>query len=229
MAIGDLWRWGQHSAADQADLARFWRQVSRWLVTDVPDAVELRVIPATARQGVELRVTAKDREFRPLEIATVRITLRRIETGHDDKAAPTSKEGFKQAVLTAEPSTEVPGRYVANFTPRDTGGYLAVAEVSDRTGRGVGRAEAGWVHDPAADEFRSLAPNLELLRELSRRTGGAMIDRTELAGLAERLAHAPAPVTEIHSQPLWHNPWMFAAVLGCFLAEWAWRRWKGLP
>lgn len=229
VAVGDLWRWGQHSPADQADLARFWRQVSRWLVTDVPAPVELRVLPATAHRGVELRVTARDREFRPLEIATVRITLRRIETGHEDKTSSAEKDGFKQAVLTAEPSPDAPGRYVANFTPRATGGYLATAEVTDRSGRVAGRAEAGWVHDPAADEFRSLAPNRELLRELTRRTGGAMIERADLAGLAERLSKAPAPITEIHSQPLWHNPWMFAAVLGCFLVEWAWRRWKGLP
>ena len=112
---------------------------------------------------------------------------------------------------------------------REAGGYLATAEVTDHAGKLIGRADAGWVHDPAAEEFKSIVPNRTLLEELTRQTGGAMVTRAELAGLADRLARAPAPITETWSRPLWHNPLMFAVVLGCFLAEWAWRRWKGLP
>ncbi|MEO6002350.1 MAG: glutamine amidotransferase [Opitutus sp.] len=229
IGIGDLWRWGQHDANDQADLARFWRQVSRWLVTDVPAQVEIRVIPAAEGTGVDLRVTAKDRAFRPLELATAQITVRRIESTTDLTAATASTSVFKQATLSAEPSSEAPGRYVAPFTARDPGAYLATVEVKDRAGLVVGRAETGWVHDPLAEEFRSITPNRALLQEITRRTGGALIEETDLNGLADRLAQAPAPITETASRSLWHNPWMFAAVLGCFLAEWAWRRWRGLP
>jgi uncharacterized membrane protein len=233
LSIGDLWRWGMASPDEQADLARFWRQMSRWLVTDVPALVELRAIPSTS-SGVELRVTARDREFRPLELATARITIRRqtsvvIPPTTNSSLPPTASVGFQQATLPAEPSPEVAGRYLANFTAREPGAYLATAEVLDRTGKLIGRAEAGWVHDPAADEFRSIAPNRALLEELARRTGGEVLRPNELDHLAERLARSPAPVMESWSRPIWHNPWFFAAVLGCFLAEWAWRRLKGLP
>ena len=231
LGLGDLWRWGMSGAAEQADLARFWRQVTRWLVTDVPAPVELRVVPASGNTGVELRVTARDADHRPLDLATTRITVRRIAPRSAalqpaPSAAPTT---FTQATLPGEPARDAPGRYTANFTARDPGGYLATAEVIDRTGKLIGRAEAGWVHDPAAEEFRSIIPNRALLEELARRTGGAVIVSNELAQLADRLARAPAPVMETWSRPLWHNAWIFAAVLGCFLAEWAWRRWKGLP
>jgi len=30
MAVGDMWRWGLHGEKEQADLARFWRQLARW-------------------------------------------------------------------------------------------------------------------------------------------------------------------------------------------------------
>ena len=229
LGVGDLWRWGQQGASEQADLARFWRQVSRWLVTDVPSPVELRVNPATADVGVELRVTAKDTEYRPLDLATTRITVKRVDAEPAANPSDDSDNSFKQAVLTAEPSGESPGRYVANFKAREAGAYLATAEVTDRAGKLIGKAEAGWVHDPAAEEFKSIVPNRGLLEELARRTGGAMVDRAALANLPERLARAPAPITETWSRPIWHNPLMFAAVLGCFLAEWAWRRWRGLP
>ena len=229
--MGDLWRWGQQGADAQEDLARFWRQVSRWLVTDVPAAIELRVVQAPGASGVELRVSARDREYRPLELANPKITVRRVDASSeaDANSAPGAGEGFKQAVLRAEPSPDVAGRYVVNFTAREAGGYLATVEVTDQAGRLVGRAEAGWVHDPAAEEFSSIRPNGALLDELARRTGGAVINAADLGALAERLVRAPAPITETWSRPLWHNPWVFAAVLGCFVAEWGWRRWRGLP
>src|SRR5690606_16216545 len=155
----------------------------------------------------------RDAEFRPLELATTRITVKRVD------ASPTTGDaengnGFSQAVLPAEPSADAPGRYVANFVAREAGGYLATAEVTDRAGKLIGRAEAGWVHDPAAEEFKSIVPNRALLEELTRQTGGSMVTRAELAGLTERLARAPAPITEAWSRPLWHNPRMFAVVLG---------------
>jgi uncharacterized membrane protein len=247
VGVGDLWRWGLRGANEQADLARFWRQLSRWLVTDVPAPVELRVVSAIGQPGMELRVTAREPDYRPLESARVRVTVQRTEgvPGRDGEgsrlASPASArdalaatdpgerpEGFQQAVLTAEPASESPGRYTAAFAARDAGAYLATAEVHDRAGRLIGRAEAGWVHDPAADEFQSLVPNRALLEELARRTGGAIIEPSDLGQIVKRLSSAPAPIMETTSRPLWHNGWVFLAVLGCFLGEWAWRRWRRL-
>jgi hypothetical protein len=34
---------------------------------------------------------------------------------------------------------------------------------------------------------------------------------------------------ETWTDPLWHKPVVFLLVLGCFLAEWGIRRWKGMP
>jgi hypothetical protein len=101
--------------------------------------------------------------------------------------------------------------------------------VKDRSGAVIGRAEAGWVNDPAAEEFRSLVPNRPLLEELARQTGGSIVDADALDQLALQLERAPAPLMELTSRPLWHNPWVFLVVMGCFIGEWAWRRWRGLP
>ncbi len=236
LAVGDLWLWGMKGESEHADLDRFWRQLARWLVTDVPAPVELRVTPAAEQAGgMTLTVTARDKEYKPLDLANVHLTVRRVGAAPKDPAATTPGPGasaepaFTQVVLPAEPVADAPGKFAATFAPRDAGAYLADAEVTDRAGNVLGHAQGGWVNDPAADEFSNLAPNRTLLEELARRTGGEVIPWTSLGSLAAKLARMPAPITEDISEPLWQQGWVFLAVLACFLAEWGWRRWKGLP
>jgi uncharacterized membrane protein len=223
MPVGDLWRWGMLGETERADLEKFWRQLSRWLVSNVPSRVTLRAEPSAEDGRVRLRVTARDAEYRPLESGTVRVTLRRI-------AAPGQKsDGFSQATVQADPVPDQPGVFSAAFNASDAGAYLAEAEVLDSLNKPVGRAEAGWVNDPASAEFQSLEPNWTLLAELARRTGGEVLTLDALRGVAERLSQRPAPAEEVWSYPVWHRSGIFLLVLACFLTEWGWRRWKGLP
>lgn len=227
LTLGDLWRWGLRGDPEQADLARLWRQVARWLVTDSPPPVALAVEPGpdAATGGVRLRATVRDRSFRPADLATVRLTVRRIHSS----VTTTTREGFRSGTLQVEPIAGEAGQFGAVFAGRDAGAYLARAEAVSPSGEWLGRAEAGWVSDPAAEEFRSLTPNRDLLEELARRTSGAVVAAENIAGLVARLPSRPAPVHELASRPIWHTPWVFALVLGCLAAEWIWRRWRGLP
>ncbi len=227
LTLANLWDWGMQGEAEMADMARFWRQLARWLVTDVPAPVEIRAEPAAEEAGgMTLRVTARDQEFRPLDLASVKINVKRVGTEPAKKdAAP----AFTEVTLPAEPVADAPGQFTATFAPRDAGAYLAEVAVTDRAGQVIGKAQAGWISDPAADEFRTLAPNRALLEELARRTGGEVVAWSGLDALAKKMAQAPAPVTEQWTLPLWQQSAVFLAVLACFLAEWGWRRWKGLP
>ncbi len=228
VAVGDLWRWGLHDATGQADLARFWRQLSRWLVTDVPQRVDLAITPdATAPEAMRLRVNVRDEAYRPLDLARVVLTIEHVP-GTGDPA----QNAFTSVELTAEPEVDAPGRYTARFTARDPGGYRVTAAVTDRAGKLIGTDVGGWVNDPLTAEFASLEPNTTLLNALAARTGGQVIqldDEAALGALADTLARSPAPITESRSSPLWHNGFVFILMLGCWLAEWGWRRWKGLP
>jgi hypothetical protein len=102
-------------------------------------------------------------------------------------------------------------------------------EVTDADGAVLGTAEAGWVLDPAADEFRSLEPNRNLLENLAQKTGGQVLGFSQLGQLTDLLSRNPAPVTETFTSPLWQKSWWFLLILSCFLAEWAVRRLRGLP
>jgi len=70
-----------------------------------------------------------------------------------------------------------PGLYQASYVPRQTGGYQATARVTSDKGADLGRAMAGWSTDLAAAEFRSLTPNVALLEDLARKTGGEVVAR----------------------------------------------------
>ena len=224
LTVGDLWRWGLAGEAEQLDLARFWRQISRWLVTEVPTPVSVRITSADQGAARRLTVIARDNEYHPLDLAKVQIKITRANWNTD---APETEQ-FTSVSFAAEPDVDAPGRYIAEFTGREPGGYLAQVEVSDADGRLIGTAEAGWVNDPVAEEFASLDPNTALLAEIARQTGGRLLTFADLDDLADELVRAPAPITETHASSLWHNGTIFGLVLLCFVAEWVWRRWKGL-
>lgn len=226
LTIGDLWRWGLHETSDQQDLARFWRQVARWLVTDVPAQITL----AAERDdtgGINLRATVCDRAFRPLDLARVQITIRREAA---EAMAPDDADtgGFESVIMPAEPSSSAPGVFTVAFAGRDAGAYRATAEAIGDSGESIGRAETGWVVDPSADEFRRLDPDRRLLEVLAEKTGGKVIPAGDLERFVAALPDRGAPVEEMSSRPMWHSSWVLLAVLGCLGAEWFWRRWRGL-
>jgi uncharacterized membrane protein len=222
LMIGDFWRWGLQNAEMHRDLDKAWRQLVRWLVSDVPRQIELTVEPAAdaAGEDVNLQVRARNPKFEPLDDGVVWVEVQPWDT--TNAAAATVR-------LRAEPSLKEAGVYEASYVPHGTGGYLARVYATNSVGLEVGRAEAGWATDLAAEEFRSLQPNLDLLREIARRTGGELVAVNNLADFARRQPQRPAPVMEAWTAPAWHTPVVFAFALACFAGEWGLRRWKGLP
>jgi hypothetical protein len=201
-----------------------WRQLVRWLVADVPDRVQLTTEPiaADANDAVRIQVRVRDEKFQPMDDANVTVDVE-----------PISFEGTAAAgapiKLEAEPALSEPGLYEATYVPRQTGGYKAVAHVKNNAGADLGSADSGWSTDLAAEEFRSLTPNVALLEDLARKTKGEVVAVEDLEKFARRLPQMKAPVMETWSYPAWHTPVMFLFALGCFLAEWGLRRWKGMP
>jgi len=219
LLVGDLWRSGLRDEAAQADLGKAWRQMIRWLIADVPEKIHFVAVPKPddPNQAMALRVRARDKEFKPLDNATVRVSVSAVGDVTTNAVR-----------LNAEPAVSEAGVYVAQYVPRTTGGYVAEAVVTDADGVEAGRTQVGWSADPAAEEFRSLQPNRALLESLARQTGGEVISMNNLAAFADKLPGKGAPVTETVTTPLWHKPLVFLLALACFASEWGLRRWKGL-
>jgi uncharacterized membrane protein len=237
LTLADLWRWGLQDETMQEDLAKAWRQLVRWLVSDVPSRVSVQVEAADNPSEVRLLVKARDEEFKPMDNATVKLTVRAVQllpqSSPGVSPAPAGLSSLLSATnsleLSADPAPNDPGAYEATYIARQAGAYCVDALVNRADGQYVGRAAAGWSLDPAADEFRSLKPNRQLMEALAKRTGGEVVEFDALPEFVRKLPLRHAPITETSSQPAWHTPAVFLLVLGCFTAEWAIRRRKGLP
>jgi uncharacterized membrane protein len=225
LMVGDMWRWGMKDAAAHADMDRSWRQLVRWLIADVPNRVDATVEPiaADANGTVRVQVRVRDEKFQPVDDAIVTVDIEPVVFDGTTGAAGAPLK------LEAEPALSEPGVYQVSYVPRQTGGYRAVASVKNNAGADLGRAEAGWSTDLAAEEFRSLTPNHALLEDIARKTGGQIVAADELDKFVRRLPELRAPVMETWSYPAWHTPLMFGFALACLLAEWGLRRWKGMP
>jgi hypothetical protein len=164
VTIADLWNGALGDEARMKDLAKAWRQLTRWLTTDVPEQVKLEVVSTNAtgaETAVTLRVRARDRSFQPVDSALVTVFVE-----------PVGGAETNRVQLTAEAAPNEAGVFETVFVPRQTGGYRAHATVVDSGGQLLGQANGGWASEPLADEFRSLQPNRALLENLARQTGG---------------------------------------------------------
>ena len=220
LLLGDLWRWQldrTDAQREMDDLGKAWRQTLRWLIADVPGRTELRVNMRDELGQPLTRLEARVRtaEFQPQDNSAVSMTLR-LPDG-------------STVVQSAEPSLQEAGLYESTFASRIPGQYRATVEVADADGKSLGKTETGWVADPAAEEFQRVAPNLALLGDLAKQTGGEVVRVADLESFVRALPTRQAPLTEGYTTPLWHQPWILLLIVGCLCGEWALRRWRGLP
>jgi hypothetical protein len=217
LLVGDSWRWAMRRPNDKEnDLAKSWRQTVRWLVADMPRRVEVDIQSqeGSAIGAVTLSIRVRDPEYLPLDNAQVAVEV-------------TMPDG-KTLVLDTEPHENEAGAYVATHVPRQPGAYRAAIKVTAPDGSPVGEREAGWVAQPAADEFKTLRPNRAWLEEVAGKTGGEVIAADKLDELVASLPTRKAPITEPWIRPAWNHPLFYLAILGCLVGEWGLRRWKGL-
>jgi hypothetical protein len=158
-------------------------------------------------------VRVRDQAFRPADEVQVALEV-------------TAPDGEKTALM-ATPAGEA-GVYEASYLPRSSGGYRARARVTERDGHPGGEADTGWALDLDAEEHRSIRANPALLQSIARKTGGQMIALGDLEAFARDLPRRGAPIAEPRTRPLWHGWTVFLAAIGCFVADWALRRRRGL-
>ena len=234
LLVGDLWRWslqrgtvfdggagplGNPGAVQQdvkeEDPPQVWRQLVRWLVSDVSRRLEARIEPGEVPETVAIRVQVRAADFSTLDGAQVKATIENPEK--------------EKTILELEPVASQPGVYQVEYWPRHPGGYRAMIAATGPDGEAIGEVETGWSSDPAAEEFEKLGSNQELLEQLTSQTGGEIIPLSQVDQLADRLTSQPVPVEEAWEYPVWHRWWVCALALVCLCGEWGIRRWKGLP
>ncbi len=214
--VADLWRWSmRRDDGHPDDAAQAWRQITHWLVNEVPRRAEVRIEASNdPSQPVAIIATARDESYLPLDNAKVEFEI-----------TPLGEEPF---TITAEADDQAAGVYRASYWSRKPGGYHVKANVTAADGSHVGTATAGWAVQTGAAEFGDLRINRQLLEEIARQTGGQVIRDDSLEEFATDLPNRKVPVTETWVYPIWHRPWVMLVAMLCLCMEWGLRRWKGL-
>ncbi len=217
LLVGDMWRWSLRRAQENTDdLAQSWRQIARWLTADVPRAIEVDVQPPTSSaEPHRVNVQLRDKAFKPLDNATVKLTI--------------TQPDLQTIELAAAPDRERLGEYVAEYWSQADGAYQCEAEATGPDGEELGIAISGWTAQPSATEFASVLPNVDQLSRLASASGGELVALEDLDAFAAALPASTVPITEPHVEPLWHRPWLLLIAIGCLCLEWGLRRVKGLP
>ena len=102
------------------------------------------------------------------------------------------------------------------------------SSVNAPDGSPVGEREAGWVAQPAADEFKTLAAQSRAARGDRRQDGRR--SRSQRTSSTSFVAESAQPQGADHravDSPAWHHPLFYLAIIACLVGEWGLRRWKG--
>ena len=207
------WHWafravGQGSTRQAYD--RFWRNAIRWLIRD-PELKYLRVIAQKDRVRLRSPLKIVIRAFNPdySAAAGVPVTyeIRRLAGGKTRQASAV---------------TDARGELRLELSPGARGAY-AVRATAEIAGRHNSEQTVVLV-DPSGPEDREPAARDNLLRELSRVTGGKYLGSPKTL---PDLAFRPPGALQVNwrrDEELWNRWWYLLLALTLLGAEWLLRR-----
>ena len=218
MAFGtqDSWLWQMHATIPAADSTHetLWRQMLRWLVSDVPDRVEPMVTEESGTgEAVPVRATISDKAF-----------LR--ENGAAVAGSVVGPDGAMSEV-TFDWAVDRDGEYLASFVPAGPG----VHEVTLRSvskGDTTRSAHAFVRVAEPTEEFFGSELRTSLLRQVASETGGGYYAAANALDVARDIVYSPSGSTVIRKNDLWDMPLIFLIFLLALGGEWALRRRRGL-
>lgn len=215
--VQDSWLWQMHATMPLEDQTHenYWRQMLRWLVTDVPDTVEAHPVTDRVEPGELVSVVADVVDGSFLELNDAKVT------------AYISGPNAEMEEVPVQWSGERDGEYRASFTPKSEGVYTARIEAT-RNGKIIGSSTTRIRAVPSDAEYFDATMQAARLERVAAETGGRFYTPSTLSGLAEDVQYSGRGVTTIEERELWHMPIILMMLLALLGAEWALRRRVGL-
>lgn len=216
--VQDSWVWQMHADIPLEDQTHetLWRQLLRWLVSDVPQPVSASAGAGVVELGrsLELHAAVRDSDYLALNGAEVVATVR----------SPDGAERFVPLEWTVERN----GEYRAPFVPAAPGLY-EVDVTARQQGAQVGTAVTHFYAGDLGTEYRGAGLRTALLQRLATETGGRYYTPSTAQALAEDVSFTTAGASVLERRALWNMPIIFLLLLGLLGGEWAYRRVRGLP
>jgi hypothetical protein len=213
----DSWLWQMHSDVPLEDQTHeaFWKQMLRWVVDGVPNAITVATDQEQVEPGEAVRVVASIADSTFIEVNDASVT-----------ATITSPSGLEETV-PLEWTVEEDGEYAAEFRPTELGDYEVTIN-ADRDGVSLGR-DVTYLHATPSDrEFFGAARRTQVLQRIADDTGGRFYTADDVSTLPEDITVTGAGVTLAEEHDLWDMPALFLLMLMLMGAEWGFRRIRGL-
>lgn len=216
--VNNSWLWQMHHEIELEDQTheRLWRQLLRWLVEGVPERLRLDLTTREIHPGGSLRLRAEAlaADFRPLK-------------GSLPSAVVTAPDGIER-VLPLAPHPTLPGIFETSLAVADAGVYHARVELDDE-GDVIRGAETRFSASADGDEYFQSELNEALLRRVADATAGRYFAANDVGALPGLLADNLRGARTLERRELWDMPILFLLLVTLLAAEWAYRRWRGLP
>jgi hypothetical protein len=215
--VQDSWHWQMDVKMGLEDQTHenFWRQLLRWLVDGVPDAVDVHTTTDRIEPGEPVTLVADVVDSSFMEVNDARV----VAKVSGPKGAPVE--------VPMQWTGERNGEYRATFPAPDQGMYVAQVEAS-RAGKtlGVGTTEVRAV--PSDAEYFDATMHAARLKRIADETGGRFYTPETVSGMPEDLRYTGRGVTTVEERELWHMPIVMVLLVGLISAEWGYRRAVGL-
>lgn len=217
LPVQDTWIWQMHADVPLEDETHetFWRQLLRWLVSDVPEPVTAVAAADQVVPGDPVRIDVEVSDDAFLRVNDARVTAHVTTPKGDFIDVPLDwtigRDGEYRGIFTAA----TPGLYTIDV--------VAMRGETERRARPV-HVIAG---DPR-DEYYGSAMRASLLRRVAQETGGRFYTAANVAALPEDITYTGRGTTIQEQKDLWDMPVLFLLLIMLLGAEWGYRRWRGL-
>ena len=216
-SVHDSWKWQMDAEIPLEDMSheRLWRQIMRWLVSYVPDPVNLASTSDQVGIGKRVALLAEVMDEDYLDVNNADVT-----------AEVVSPAGIVIQVPMRW-TVEADGQYEGSFLAEEEGTYSV--SYSAGSGEGVlGDGEA-FVRSAVLDqEYFDAELRRPLLENLAEETGGRYYEPREARRVVQDLSLRGGGSMMIDRYELWDMPILFLLVISLLALEWGLRRRAGM-
>jgi uncharacterized membrane protein len=215
--VQDSWNWQMDASISVEDQTHenYWRQLLRWVVDSVPDAVDVHTSTDRVEPGEQITLVADVVDPTFVEVNDALVIARVTSPGGAVQEVPMMWTGERN------------GQYKATLTAPEQGVYAAQVEAT-RAGTKLGTGITQVRATPSDAEYFDATMHTARLQRVAEETGGRFYTAGSASGLPEDLKYTGRGVTTIEERELWHMPVILMVLLGLVGAEWSYRRMVGL-
>ena len=215
--VQDSWIWQMDATIPLDDQTHetLWRQLLRYLVSDVPQPVTATLSSDRVEPGRSVTLTAEvsDSGYVKLNDADVRATI--VDAGGTEEEIP-----LRWTVRRD-------GEFDATITPK-TAGLGEIRVTASQQGHPLGAATTYLDAGDVGAEYFGAERQTATLRRIAEETGGRFYTPATLRTLPEDVSFTESGATVVEYRDLWDMPIVLLLLIGLLGAEWTWRRRQGL-